>query len=209
MLRLAGLAEIGCEDIMSRVLIVPGLFGSGDGHWQRYWLQDQPDVRLVEQADWDFPNLDRWMENLEAALEDAGEAYLVAHSLGCLLAAKLAGRPAARRVKGALLVAPCDIPVTERLHAGHLSFGTMPTEALPFPSITVGSLNDIYMTLDRLTMFGRLWNSDVRNIGLAGHINIASGFGRWPSGYGFLEALKVRARHRRPQGISATVAASV
>ncbi|MGG6892996.1 MULTISPECIES: RBBP9/YdeN family alpha/beta hydrolase [Rhizobium] len=193
---------------MSRVLIVPGLFGSGEGHWQRYWLQDKPDVRLVEQADWDFPYFGCWMENLEAALEDAGEAYLVAHSLGCLLAARLAGRPAARRVKGALLVAPCDIPVTERLHAGHLSFGTMPTEALPFPSITVGSLNDIYMTLDRLTMFGRLWNSDVRNIGLAGHINIASGFGRWPSGYGFLEALKARARHRKPQGFSATVAAS-
>lgn len=193
---------------MSRVLIVPGLFGSGEGHWQRYWLQDQPDVRLVEQTDWDFPYFGRWMENLEAALDDAGEAYLVAHSLGCLLAARLAGRPAARRVKGALLVAPCDIPVTERLHAGHLSFGTMPTEALPFPSITVGSLNDIYMTLDRLTMFGRLWNSDVRNIGLAGHINIASGFGRWPSGYGFLEALKARARHRKPQGFSATVAAS-
>ena len=121
----------------------------------------------------------------------------------------VAGRPAARRVKGALLVAPCDIPVTEALHAGHLSFGTMPTEALPFPSITIGSLNDIYMRLDRLTLFGRLWNSDVRNIGLAGHINIASGFGRWPSGYGFLEILKSRSRHRQPQGFSRAVAVSI
>jgi predicted alpha/beta hydrolase family esterase len=205
--RIAVLAEIGCEGIMSRVLIVPGLFGSGEGHWQRYWLQDHPDVRLVEQDDWDHPNLGNWMESLEAALEEAGEAYIVAHSLGCLLTARLAGRPAARRVKGALLVAPCDIPATETLHAGHLSFGTMPTEALPFPSITIGSLNDIYMRLDRLTMFGRLWNSDVRNIGLAGHINIASGFGRWPSGYGFLEMLKARTRHRRPQGLPLAITA--
>ncbi len=194
---------------MSRILIVPGLFGSGEGHWQRHWLQDHSDVRLVEQSDWDFPNLGSWMDGLEAALEEAGEAYLVAHSLGCLLAARLAARPTARRVKGALLVAPCDIPATERLHAGRLSFGTMPTEALPFPSITIGSLNDVYMSLDRLTMFGRLWNSEVRNIGLAGHINVASGFGRWPSGYGFLETLKTRARHRRPQGLSPAISASV
>ncbi len=99
--------------------------------------------------------------------------------------------------------------MTEALHAGHLSFGTMPTETLPFPSMTVGSLNDIYMSLDRLGMFGRLWNSDVRNIGLAGHINVASGFGRWASGYGFLEMLKARSRHRRPQGFSAAIAASI
>lgn len=202
------LAEIGCGGIMSRVLIVPGLFGSGEGHWQRHWLEDQPDVRLVEQDNWDFPNLGIWREKLETALEEAGEAYIVAHSLGCLLTARLASRPAARRIKGALLVAPCDIPATETLHPGHLSFGTMPTETLPFPSITIGSLNDIYMSLDRLTMFGRLWNSDIRNIGLAGHINVASGFGRWPSGYGFLEMLKARARHRRPQGFSTAIAAS-
>jgi predicted alpha/beta hydrolase family esterase len=194
---------------MTRVLIVPGLFGSGQGHWQHYWLQDHADVRLVEQDDWDFPNLGRWMEKLEAALEEAGEAYIVAHSLGCVLTARLAGRPAARRVKGALLAAPCDIPATEALHAGHLSFGTMPTESLPFPSITIGSLNDIYMRLDRLTMFGRLWNTDVRNIGLAGHINVASGFGRWPSGYSFLEMLKARTRHRRPLRFSTSIAAPI
>jgi predicted alpha/beta hydrolase family esterase len=194
---------------MSRVLILPGLFGSGEGHWQHYWLHDQPDGRLVDQEDWDHPNLRGWMARLDAALEEAGEAYIVAHSLGCLLAAGLAGRPTARRVKGALLVAPCDLPATEALHAGHISFGTMPTAALPFPSMTIGSLNDIYMTLDRLTMFGRLWNSDIRNIGLAGHINVASGFGRWPSGYGLLEMLKARARHRRPRASTSVTAATV
>ena len=194
---------------MSRVLILPGLFGSGKGHWQHYWLQDHPNCRLVDQADWDHPNVQDWMARLDAALEEAGEAYIVAHSLGCLLAARLPGRPTARRVKGALLVAPCDLPATEALHPGHISFGTMPTEALPFPSMTIGSLNDIYMTLDRLTIFGRLWNSDIRNIGLAGHINVASGFGRWPSGYGLLEMLKARARHRRPRGSTSVTAATV
>ncbi|AHG48251.1 esterase (plasmid) [Rhizobium leguminosarum bv. trifolii CB782] len=183
---------------MSEVLILPGLFGSGEGHWQHHWLEDQPGSRCVAQDDWDRPNLDAWLPRLEGALEEAGEAYLVAHSLGCLLAARLAGRSVARRVMGALLVAPCDLRDTEILHPGQITFGGMPTAPLPFPSIVVGSMNDAYMTVDRLSLFGRLWNAETRNIGLAGHINIASGFGRWRSGYRLLEALKTQARGRRP-----------
>ncbi|APO78516.1 esterase family protein (plasmid) [Rhizobium etli 8C-3] len=183
---------------MSRILILPGLFGSGEGHWQHHWLKEHPHSRLVEQDDWDRPRLHDWMLRLEETLaEEEDDAYIVAHSLGCLLAAQLAGRPSARRVRGALLVAPCDLRATEALHPGHIDFGTMPTKALPFPSIVVGSLNDIYISLDRLTMFARLWRSDLRNIGLAGHINVASGFGRWPSGYGLLTTLKSRTRRPR------------
>ncbi|MFB9948397.1 RBBP9/YdeN family alpha/beta hydrolase [Rhizobium puerariae] len=192
---------------MSQILILPGLFGSGEGHWQQHWLRDHAEARLVHQDDWDRPDLPAWMAKLEAALEEAGEAYLVAHSLGCLLAANLADRPVARKVRGALLVAPCDLWTTDPLHPGQISFGTMPTRRLPFQSMVVGSLNDVYMTIDRLNMFGRLWHSEVRNIGLAGHINIASGFGRWPSGYALLEKMKARARHLRPRRSSvATVA---
>ena len=182
---------------MTDVLILPGLFGSGDGHWQHHWLQDQPDSRCVGQDDWDHPALDGWLFRLETALEEVGEAYLVAHSLGCLLAARLAGRNGASRVKGALLVAPCDLQVTESMHPGQISFGSMPAAPLPFPSIVVGSMNDAYMPVDRLTLFGRLWNAETRNIGLAGHINIASGFGRWRNGYRLLEDLKAKARGRR------------
>ncbi|ARO33059.1 serine hydrolase family protein (plasmid) [Rhizobium sp. NXC14] len=182
---------------MNEVLILPGLFGSAEGHWQRHWLQDHTDSRCVIQDDWDHPHVDQWLFRLESALEEAGEAYLVAHSLGCLLAARLAGRSVARRVKGALLVAPCDLPVTEVLHPGQISFGDMPTAPLPFPSIVVGSMNDAYMTVDRLALFGRLWNAETRNIGLAGHINIASGFGRWRNGYRLLEALKTRSGARK------------
>ncbi|WP_064709358.1 RBBP9/YdeN family alpha/beta hydrolase [Rhizobium bangladeshense] len=182
---------------MKEVLILPGLFGSGEGHWQQHWLQDQPDSRCVIQDDWDHPHVDKWLFRLENALEEAGEAYLVAHSLGCLLAARLAGRSVARRVKGALLVAPCDLPVTEALHPGQISFGDMPTAPLPYPSIVVGSMNDAYMSVDRLALFGRLWNAETRNIGLAGHINIASGFGRWRNGYRLLEALKTRSGARK------------
>ncbi|QFY61077.1 serine hydrolase family protein [Rhizobium grahamii] len=180
---------------MTPVLVLPGLFGSEDAHWQSAWLKDHPESRLVEQDNWDRPQLNVWLERLEASLEEAGEAYIVAHSLGCVLAASLAGRPSASRAKGALLVAPCDLPATERLHAGQIAFGTMPTARLPFASLLVGSLNDHYMSLDRLTLFARLWGSELRNVGLAGHINVASGYGRWPGGYRLFETLKARIRH--------------
>jgi uncharacterized protein len=180
---------------MTPVLIVPGIFGSEGSHWQSVWLEDHAESRLVEQQDWDRPRLGAWRARLETALEEAGEAYIVAHSLGCLLSASLAGRPAAARVKGALLAAPCDLPATEKLHSGQIAFGTMPTAELPFPSIVIGSLNDHYMSLDRLVLFARLWGSELRNAGLAGHINVASGYGRWPSGYRAFETLKAKTHH--------------
>ncbi|KQV81913.1 alpha/beta hydrolase [Rhizobium sp. Root1220] len=180
---------------MTRVLILPGLFGSAEGHWQRHWLNENPDSRLVKQFDWNRPVLNGWLAALETELDAAGEAYIVAHSLGCVLAAHLAQRASAGRVKGALLVAPCDLVPTQRLHPGHISFSTMPTAPLPFPAIVVGSLNDQYMTLDRLTLFSRLWKAEVRNIGQAGHINIASGYGRWAGGYALLETLKIKAAY--------------
>jgi len=182
---------------MTAVLILPGLFGSGEGHWQQHWLRDWPDSRCVVQDDWDNPKLDLWLSRLEEALDDFGGAYIVAHSLGCLLAAKLAGRDSAKRVRGALLVAPCDLKQTDNLHPGRIDFGDMPIQRLPFPTIVVGSLNDCYMSLDRLTFVGRCWNAEVRNIGNAGHINVVSGFGRWSGGYHFLDSLKAQTRHRK------------
>ena len=41
---------------MVKRLIVPGLEGSGEGHWQRWWLTQDPDARIVEQDDWHRPD---------------------------------------------------------------------------------------------------------------------------------------------------------
>ena len=185
---------------MTPTLILPGLNGSDPGHWQRFWLDDNPDSRMVEQEDWRVPRVEAWMARLEDMLAQIGPVYIVAHSLGCLLAAKLAETPAARLIKGALLVAPCDLAITEQLHPGAIHFGRMPTRALPFPAITVGSLNDIYMPLEHLSFYTRLWKTRTVNLGQAGHININSGFGRWTKGYALLESLKRGAETGRIPG---------
>jgi hypothetical protein len=181
-------------EVMAKTLILPGLFGSGSGHWQRHWLDDHPQAVLVEQSDWDRPNLESWRDNLEREILRYGTVDLVAHSLGCLLVASLARRPLARHVRSALLVAPCDLGATDRLHPGAVDFGHMPELPLPFSSLVVGSLNDPYMPFDRLRHFSTRWGSRLVDLGHAGHINIASGFGRWSHGYDLLRVLNGIAR---------------
>jgi predicted alpha/beta hydrolase family esterase len=172
-------------------LILPGLNGSPEGHWQRHWARDQLGSRIVEQDNWSCPDLDRWMERLESAIGAApGDVRLVAHSLGCVLAANLVNHRLASRIRGALLVAPCDLETTEKLHPCVITFGSMPRSRLPFPSLIVGSLNDPYMSLERLSLTARCWGSALIDLGEAGHINIASGFGRWEAGYALLDLLK-------------------
>lgn len=176
---------------MCTTLIVPGLNGSAEGHWQRHWLRDRPDARLVDQDNWNCPVLADWRARLEAALDSVDEpAYIVAHSLGTILTASLAGRSSARKVKGALLVAPADLDRVEALHPCIVSFGEPPLETLPFPSLVVGSLDDPYMDANDLKRHADAWGSDLVNLGSVGHINIESGFGRWTDGYRLFDRLK-------------------
>ncbi|MCT7664764.1 RBBP9/YdeN family alpha/beta hydrolase [Shinella kummerowiae] len=181
-------------DIPIDTLILPGLNGSPETHWQRHWARDNPESRVVEQFDWACPDRESWLQQVEQQVEMVGnDVWLVGHSLGCVLAAHFAQSRLASRVCGALLVAPCDLDTTETLHPCIIRFGAMPQVRLPFPSLVVGSLNDPYMPVDRLRQTARAWGSDLVDIGDAGHINIASGFGRWTAGYDFLDLLKARA----------------
>jgi len=168
---------------MTRILILPGFMGSGPGHWQRHWLSDHPGSQLLEQEDWDRPHLHGWLTRLESALEDQDDVILVAHSLGCLLAANLAGRESAEKVRSALLVAPCHLDRTAEIHPNAIDFGSMPLKRLPFPSLVVSSLDDPYMGFDQSRHCASVWGSNLINLGYAGHINIAAGFGRWVQGY--------------------------
>lgn len=181
-------------DIPVDTLVLPGLNGSPEGHWQRHWARDNPESRVVEQYDWACPDSHDWLARLEQEIDRVGnDVWLVSHSLGCVLAAQFAESRLVSRIRGALLVAPCDLETTETLHPCIMRFGAMPRRRLPFPSLIVGSLNDPYMPADRLRQTALSWGSDLVDIGAAGHINVASGFGRWTAGYDFLEILKARA----------------
>ncbi|MFS8045769.1 RBBP9/YdeN family alpha/beta hydrolase [Rhizobium sp. BR 314] len=185
---------------MVATLILPGLNGSAEGHWQRHWARDNASSTIVRQASWSRPALHEWLQSLEGELERVGDAWLVAHSLGCLLAAHIATRPAARHVRGAFLVAPCDLERTERLHPGVIDFGEMPTDRLPFRTFVVGSRGDRYMDFVRLRRYAALWGVKLHDLGHAGHINIESGFGQWRQGYQLFSSLTDAPGRRAPKG---------
>lgn len=167
-------------------LVLPGLNGSGEGHWQRHWVHDNPDAVLVEHDNWTCPDLQDWRQRLEGVIASKGDVWIVAHSLGCLLTANLARSPLVGRVRGALLVAPCDLETTEALHPCVLNFGEMPLDTLPFPSLVVASLDDPYMSVRRVQHVAKCWGSQLIDVGASGHINIKSGHGRWPAAYDLL-----------------------
>jgi uncharacterized protein len=171
------------------VLVLPGYQDSGPEHWQSLWERAVPDVRRVVQRDWESPDRDEWVATLDRAIAGASAPpVLVAHSLGCLAVVHWAARHRAP-VHGALLVAPPDVERPDFLPAAR-SFGPIPRHPLPFPSVVVASADDPYADLDRARGFARAWGSELVDLGPAGHINTAAGFGPWPAGEALLERLR-------------------
>ncbi|MDV3250415.1 alpha/beta hydrolase [Devosia sp. BK] len=182
---------------MSRThLIVPGLNGSGDGHWQHHWMADHEHSELVEQTDWSNPHAGRWLARLERAVIAHPGAILIGHSLGAILIARLASSSVAPLVGGAVLVAPADIERTSTIHARTYEFGTLPTDALPFQALVIASRNDDYMSQEKARSLTSAWGATFLGFGDNGHINIASGFGRWTGGYEFAQQIKAKADRR-------------
>ena len=174
----------------TRLFIVPGLGSSGPDHWQTYFERELPDCTRIEQREWDVPDRAEWVARLEAALdgEDLSQVVLVAHSLGCVTVAHWASQYG-HRIKGALLVAPSDVETAHYAAFPTTGFGPMPLARLPFPSKVVFSQNDDWVTPARARQFAEAWGSELVDIGLAGHINAASGYGPWPAGLELLESL--------------------
>ncbi|HMF08380.1 MAG TPA: alpha/beta fold hydrolase [Thermoanaerobaculia bacterium] len=171
------------------VLVLPGLGNSGPEHWQTIWERANPGFVRVLQRDWERPERDVWVAALEAAVTPCRwPPVLVCHSLGCLTAVHWAGEYE-HPVSGALLVAPPDADRPDASLASR-SFRPIPRAPLLFPSILVASSNDPYVSLERSRELARAWASRLVDIGPAGHINAAAGYGAWPEGGRLLSELR-------------------
>ncbi len=173
-----------------QVLVLPGWQGSGAGHWQSRW-EALHGYQRVEQHDWMRPLRGDWTARLEETVVDApAPVLLVAHSLGCILTAWWAAHSRhAHKVQGALLVAPGDVERPELAGALH-GWCPVSLQALPFPSILVGSQNDPYCSAERARAFAAAWGSRFVDLGAKGHINAESGLDLWPEGHALLDSLK-------------------
>jgi predicted alpha/beta hydrolase family esterase len=175
------------------ILILPGLFNSGAGHWQTLWQEILPAARRVQQQDWDAPLCDDWIATLDAAIRAAnGTVTLAAHSLGCALALRWCEQqrhaPHAGKVTGAMLVAPPDVERAD-FPAIASGFAPMPRARLPFASIVLASSNDPWCALAKAQGWARDWGAQFHDIGPHGHINDESGLGDWPQARHWLAEL--------------------
>ena len=175
-----------------RVLIVPGLHGSGPDHWQSWLQRHHRGARRVEQRDWHTADLARWADRIDETLahEPPGPWVAVAHSFGCLALARWLAQ-GGRGVEAALLVAPAD----------PLKFGVssdLPCAPLPVATTLVASRTDPWMPFGSSVNWSRVWGSQLVDLGDAGHINVASGHGPWPLGRQIVERqIQKLNRHHR------------
>jgi hypothetical protein len=189
------------------ILTVPGLGGSGPSHWQTLWEQARPGTVRVELGMWNTPHRNAWVTRLDEAIRRAeAPVVLAAHSLGCLAVAwwaQLSPQPYGWPVAGALLVAPADADragVQRELAA----FAPVPRIPLPFPSIVVASTDDPWVSSRRAHSMAADWGSLFVDAGEQGHLNAASGIGRWKEGEALLDwvilASSDRTGHTRAPG---------
>lgn len=189
------------NDEAIRVLIIPGLHGSEDGHWQT-WLQWRfRGSRRVEQADPHTPSLPAWSERVAevVAREPATRWVAVAHSFGCLALARHLATRGGDEIAAVLMVAPAE-PAKFGLEA------LLPRSPLGLPGRLLASETDPWMTLDSARRWADRWGLPLTNLGDVGHINTASGFGPLPIAQRLTQRCIHRLRReRRLQGLSTAI----
>ncbi|KTS60374.1 alpha/beta hydrolase [Microbacterium testaceum] len=191
---------------MVAYVIVPGIGGSGEEHWQTLWERRWGhDAARVVPRSWDEPDLDDWVDAVDRCVTDlarqSDEVVVVAHSLGCWAAVEwdarvdregwLARDERARRapVAGMLLVAPPDPAGDAFPRAAAPSFSGLAVRPLTCRSTVVASSDDPYCAVEVARGFASGWGSAFRNAGHLGHLNAASGLGEWDWGRVVLDDL--------------------
>lgn len=174
---------------MTKTLIVPGLDSSPAPHWQHWWAATDPRALMVELSNPARPMPRLWEAELASMILHHPNSVLVGHSLGAVLIARLLTTWPHLRVRAAMLVAPAETAGAARIRR----FGPIPERRVDIPALVVASRNDPWMGFDRARGLARAWGAGLVDMGPAGHINVASGFGPWPGGKALRDGLLARA----------------
>jgi predicted alpha/beta hydrolase family esterase len=172
---------------MAEIVILPGIGGSGETHWQTFWEHTNPRARRFQPKSWDQPDLADWIEALDRAVAAAAEPpLLVSHSLACLLVAHWQ-RVSSLAVAGAFLVSVPN-PQSVTFPAEATAFAAVPEGRLRFPSLIIASSDDPYGEVAYARTRAAQWGSGIVEVGALGHINSRSGIADWPSGLALFRA---------------------
>lgn len=170
------------------IIIVPG--SGGPAPWQRHWLSELEDTRLVS-AD-EVPGQLRagWLARLGKAVQAAPGSILVGHGAGVHLIAHLAAERPELPVGGALLVGAVDVDARARAGDADASLAPTPVRPFAFPSLLVASRNDPALSFDKARVLANLWEAALVDLGRAGALSAGEGLGDWPDGRALLTRLE-------------------
>lgn len=181
-------AVLGPVTLAARLVIVPGLGGSGLDHWQTIWQQAHPRARRFAPSSLDLPELEDWVEAIDRAVAAEEEPpILVAHSLGTIAVTAWASRHASQ-ARAALLVAPPD-PSRPDAPAVIHPFAAVQPRPLAIPAVVIASTDDPYASLDHARRTAQGWEAPLIVAGAWGHLNAQSELGAWSDGAAALESL--------------------
>ncbi len=179
----------------STTVIVPGLRGHVEDHWQTRLAAKLSDVVVVPSFDRPKRDLAGRVADLHRVVSEArGPVTIVAHSAGVLTTVHWACHHDLP-VHGALLATPPDLArplpavypsLRELEDSGWLP---IPQQRLRFPSILAASTDDELGDFDNVRALADAWGSRFIDIGPVGHLNPASGYGEWPGAEALLDVL--------------------
>jgi len=168
---------------MKRVLILHGWGGSDFPHWQS-WLaseiaKDYGCVSFLRFSNSDFPNKNKWIEELTKELEGFKPDIVICHSLANILWFHICNELKITQVKKLFLVAPpsleCKIEELKSFFPCKV-----PADLFAKETLLVASTNDPYMSLNEATSLAESLGVEMVILQNAGHINTDSGYGEWP-----------------------------
>ncbi len=186
------------------VLILSGWQGDRPDHWTGRWPQ-RHGHHLVQQHDWQRPLRGDWLMRLEETVLDlSGPIVLVAHGLGCHLAAAWAVHSRqANRVLGALLVDPLDVlsePWLSRLPSWH----AVTLQPLPFRSRVLAPALAGQPAIEQARQWASAWGARWLEPSAADFSHGPDA--DWPEGHALLQEL-IKDNTWSPKNPKASVAA--
>jgi predicted alpha/beta hydrolase family esterase len=171
-------------------VIIPGLDGSDELHWQSRWSDEWlPDAVRIQPASWSDPDLADWSLAITRAVESAvDDIVFVTHSLGCHAVAHWLAGTRTARIRGAFLVAPPD-PLAPTFPVDRLpTFTSLPAVGLTVPSVLIASTDDPYCGVAGAARLAEAWATPLIAVDELGHINSDSNLGLWPQGQALFTA---------------------
>jgi len=165
-----------------KIMLLHGWGGSDFPHWQS-WLagelaKEYGTLSFPQLSNKDFPNLNIWKVELKKHLQDFNPDIVICHSLANILWFHLCHDKDIKQVTKLYLVAPpsldCKVKELESFFPVQVPKNLHAKELL-----LIASTNDPYMSLDEAKSLQASLDIKMKVLKDAGHINTASGFGKW------------------------------